>query len=161
MPGGIHSRPYDGVVYEWAAGSTTMMGNEQVEVHDGLAARIAALAPARVLDVGCGFGRTVLALAKVLPGATIAGCDLSEPALRLAHRHAVCADATIELARARAEDLARYPDGSFNVVTATMLAVVVINPTKGPRRSAGQDWFSGQRPYSGANCSAAAAPKLR
>ena len=121
VPGGIHSRPYDGVVYEWAAGSTTMMGNEAVEVHDGLAAHIATLAPARVLDVGCGFGRTVLALAKVLPGATIAGCDLSEPALRLAHRHAVTNGATIELARARAEDLARYPDNSFDVVTATML----------------------------------------
>ncbi|WP_432826210.1 class I SAM-dependent methyltransferase [Dactylosporangium sp. CA-092794] len=121
MPGGIHSRDHDGLVYEWAAGSTTMMSNEAVEVHDGLAAHIAALAPGRVLDVGCGFGRTVLALARVLPQARIAGCDLSAPALRLAHRHAVGEGLTVELARARAEDLERYADGSFDVVTATML----------------------------------------
>lgn len=121
VPGGIHSRDYDGLVYEWAAGTTTMMGNEPVEVHDGLAAHIATLAPRSVLDVGCGFGRTVLALARLLPQARIAGCDLSAPALRLAHRHAVSHGLTIELSRCRAEDLERYPDGSFDVVTATML----------------------------------------
>jgi ubiquinone/menaquinone biosynthesis C-methylase UbiE len=121
VPGGIHSRDYDGVVYEWAAGSTTMMGNEATDVHDSLAAHIATLAPRRVLDVGCGFGRTVRALAQVLPDAHIAGCDLSAPALRLAHWHAVQDGSAIELSRARAEDLARYPDASFDLVTATML----------------------------------------
>lgn len=121
VPGGIHSRDQDGLVYEWAAGSTTMMSGEAVEVHDGLAAHIAALAPKRVLDVGCGFGRTVLALARELPEADIAGCDLSAPALRLAHWHAVDEGVAIGLSRARAEDLDRYPDGSFDVVTATML----------------------------------------
>jgi SAM-dependent methyltransferase len=121
VPGGIHSRDYDGLVYEWAAGSTTMMGNERVEVHDGLAGHIATLAPRRVLDVGCGFGRTVRALVRELPDAEVHGCDLSAPALRLAHWHAVSDGASIALARARAEDLARYPDGFFDVVTATML----------------------------------------
>ncbi len=126
VPGGIHSRDHDGLVYEWAAGSTTMMSNEAVEVHDGLAAHIATVCrerpgPQRILDVGCGFGRTVRALARVLPDAEICGCDLSAPALRLAHKHAVDDCVAIGFSRTRAEDLGCYADGSFDVVTATML----------------------------------------
>ena len=90
VPGGIHSRCYDGVVYEWAAGSTTMMSNENADVHDSLAARIARTAPgADVLDVGCGFGRTIVALGRELPQARLTGADLSAPVLRLAHLRAV------------------------------------------------------------------------
>lgn len=121
VPGGIHSRDYDGVVYEWAAGSTTMMSNENVSVHDALAVHIAGLRPARVLDVGCGFGRTLDALAPLLPDAWLAGCDLSAPALRVAHHHAVTRVRPAHLHQARAEDLGPYPDASFDVVTATML----------------------------------------
>ncbi|MFY1633016.1 class I SAM-dependent methyltransferase [Solwaraspora sp. WMMB335] len=121
VPGGIHSRDYDGVVYEWAAGSVTMMSNEQISVHDRLAAHIAEHKPRRVLDVGCGFGRTLTALGPVLPQAELSGCDLSAPALRAAHYNALAQDVTAHLHQTRAEDLAVYPDASFDVVTATML----------------------------------------
>jgi ubiquinone/menaquinone biosynthesis C-methylase UbiE len=122
VPGGVHSRGWDGVVYEWAAGSTTMMANEHADVHDSLAIHIATLAPGpRVLDVGCGFGRTVRALARTMPDATVTGCDLSAPALRLAHHRALQEGVVARFVQANGEDLAPFADGSVDVVTATML----------------------------------------
>jgi ubiquinone/menaquinone biosynthesis C-methylase UbiE len=122
VPGGIHSRCYDGVVYEWAAGSTTMMSNENADVHDGLAARIARTAPgADVLDVGCGFGRTIVALGRELPQARLTGADLSAPVLRLAHLRALEQGVTARFVQADATSLTPFADASFDVVTATML----------------------------------------
>ena len=122
VPGGIHSRCYDGVVYEWAAGSTTMMSNENADVHDSLAARIARTAPgADVLDVGCGFGRTIVALGRELPQARLTGADLSAPVLRLAHLRALEQGVTARFVQADATSLTPFADASFDVVTATML----------------------------------------
>jgi SAM-dependent methyltransferase len=42
----------------------------------------------RVVDVGCGTGHTVVALARRLPGADFLGLDVSKRALTLARRHA-------------------------------------------------------------------------
>jgi ubiquinone/menaquinone biosynthesis C-methylase UbiE len=122
VPGGIHSRCYDGVVYEWAAGSTTMMSNENADVHDSLAARIARTAPgADVLDVGCGFGRTIVALGRELPQARLTGADLSAPVLRLAHLRALEQGVTARFVQTDATSLTPFADASFDVVTATML----------------------------------------
>lgn len=125
VPGGIHSRCYDGVVYEWAAGSTTMMSNENADVHDSLAARIARTAPGAdvldVLDVGCGFGRTIVALGRELPQARLTGADLSAPVLRLAHLRALEQGVTAWFVQTDGTSLAPFADASFDVVTATML----------------------------------------
>jgi ubiquinone/menaquinone biosynthesis C-methylase UbiE len=122
VPGGIHSRCYDGVVYEWAAGSTTMMSSENADVHDSLAARIARAAPgADVLDVGCGFGRTIVALGRELPGARLTGVDLSAPVLRLAHLRALEGGVTARFVQADGTSLAPFAHASFDMVTATML----------------------------------------
>jgi len=122
VPGGIHSRCYDGVVYEWAAGSTTMMSDENADVHDSLAARIARTVPgADVLDVGCGFGRTIVALGRELPQARLTGADLSAPVLRLAHLRALEQGVTARFVQTDGTSLAPFADASFDVVTATML----------------------------------------
>lgn len=47
-------------------------------LNPALLARILPLAPAAILDVGCGAGATSLALADALPEARITGLDLSE-----------------------------------------------------------------------------------
>jgi SAM-dependent methyltransferase len=46
-------------------------------VNDALVAQAVALAPVRILDIGCGAGATSLALADALPAADIVGIDLS------------------------------------------------------------------------------------
>lgn len=51
-------------------------------------ARLEADPPAKVLDVGCGYGWSTVALAKAYPNARIVGIDLDEPSIDEARRHA-------------------------------------------------------------------------
>jgi len=50
--------------------------------------RLQAEPPARVLDVGCGYGWSTVALAKAYPNARVVGLDLDEPSVVEARRHA-------------------------------------------------------------------------
>jgi len=57
-------------------------------VNRALVERASALAPATILDVGCGAGATSLALAHALPGAAITGIDLSDALIGAARERA-------------------------------------------------------------------------
>ena len=78
-------------------------------------------APGRVLDMGCGFGKSTRPFYEALPEAQIEAIDLSAPCLRLAARDA--AQAGARGVRFRQMDCSRtdYPAGSFDLVTSTML----------------------------------------
>jgi len=119
-PGGVWSDPIAGFVYERGARSTTpLAGQRHRDLHDRLAS--AALerrpAPARVLDMGCGFGKSTRPFYEALGAGKVEGIDLSAPCLRLAARDAAGG------ARFRQMDASRtdYPDASFDLVTSTML----------------------------------------
>ena len=122
-PGGIWSDDVAGFVYEHGARTTTpLLG----EAHKNLHARLAELMgtegqPARVLDLGCGFGKSTMPIAERFPEASVEGVDFSAPCLRLA---AVAAQqAGVPNVRYRQADAAntRFPDESFDLVTSTML----------------------------------------
>jgi ubiquinone/menaquinone biosynthesis C-methylase UbiE len=119
-PGGVWSDPIAGFVYERGARSTTpLAGHKHRDLHDRLAS--AALekcpAPQRVLDMGCGFGKSTRPFYEALGSGKVEGIDLSAPCLRLAARDAA------KGARFRQVDATRtdYPDASFDLVTSTML----------------------------------------
>jgi ubiquinone/menaquinone biosynthesis C-methylase UbiE len=119
-PGGVWSDPIAGFVYERGARSTTpLAGQRHRDLHERLTA--AALergpAPARVLDMGCGFGKSTRPFYEALGPGKVEGIDLSAPCLRLAARDAAGG------ARFRQVDASRtdYPDASFDLVTSTML----------------------------------------
>jgi len=119
-PGGVWSDPIAGFVYERGARSTTpLAGGRHRDLHERLTA--AALekcpAPQRVLDMGCGFGKSTRPFYEALGQGKVDAIDLSAPCLRLAARDAAGA------ARFRQLDAAHtdYPDASFDLVTSTML----------------------------------------
>jgi ubiquinone/menaquinone biosynthesis C-methylase UbiE len=119
-PGGVWSDPIAGFVYERGARSTTpLSGQRHRDLHERLTA--AALekcpAPGRVLDMGCGFGKSTKPFYEALGKGRVEGIDLSAPCLRLAAREAGGA------ARFRQVDATctDYPDASFDLVTSTML----------------------------------------
>jgi ubiquinone/menaquinone biosynthesis C-methylase UbiE len=123
-PGGVWSDPIAGFVYERGARSTTpLAGQRHRDLHERLTA--AALercpAPRRVLDMGCGFGKSTRPFYEALPEAQIDAIDLSAPCLRLAARDATRAGT--RAVRFRQMDCSRtdYPAGSFDLVTSTML----------------------------------------
>lgn len=73
--------------------------------------RVAAMAPERVLDAGCGEGFIARLLLDRICGLRLTGCELSEPALRLART----ANPEATFARASITALP-FPDRSFDVV---------------------------------------------
>jgi SAM-dependent methyltransferase len=77
---------------------------------DLLLREVAARAPARVLDVGCGTGSTTLAIARQLGSrGQCTGVDISEPMLALARTRAASEDSTAQFIRADAETYAFAP----------------------------------------------------
>lgn len=92
-----------------------ILGPESLTTRQGefLAAAIARLGAARVLEVGCGYGR----LLKELHGrldATLMGADFSEPQLRAAREY--LAPAALPLVLADATRGLPFDDGSFDLV---------------------------------------------
>jgi 2-polyprenyl-3-methyl-5-hydroxy-6-metoxy-1,4-benzoquinol methylase len=66
---------------EWNGWKATTGAFEGVRRYGQISRRVAALAPGRMLDVGCGDGRLAREIKRVLPGVVIHGCDLSPSAL--------------------------------------------------------------------------------
>jgi 2-polyprenyl-3-methyl-5-hydroxy-6-metoxy-1,4-benzoquinol methylase len=73
--------------------------------------------PARVLDVGCGYGWSSLALAAAFANAHVVGIDLDEPSIEVARRHAKEAGVddrvSFEVAEAASPDLRGRFDAVF------------------------------------------------
>jgi SAM-dependent methyltransferase len=107
-------------VYRAAVGQGGVVGRPQL--HDRFArAALADRTPRRILDLGCGYGRSAAAFAAAAPEADVIGIDLSESCLRLATLETP--DALHNRARFRQADATAVPlpDGGFDVVTSTML----------------------------------------
>ena len=79
-----------------------------------------AVAPSRILDLGCARARGTRALKQTMPDAEIHGCDLSGPILRLAHRRNLEEDLDITLWQRNAEDTG-FDAASFDLVTSHWL----------------------------------------
>ncbi|MGH9434442.1 MAG: class I SAM-dependent methyltransferase [Terriglobia bacterium] len=122
-PGGIWSDDVAGLVYEHGARTTTpLLGEAHENLHTRLAELIAAAGPPRrVLDLGCGFGKSTVPIAVRFPTAHVEGLDFSAPCLRLAASGAK--QVGLENVRYRQGDAANteFPEESFDLVTSTML----------------------------------------
>lgn len=120
-PGGL-SGDLAGFVYQEAAGRGGVVGRP--ELHERFAqAALAGSSPRRILDLGCGFGRSTVAFAAAAPEAHVTGIDLSASCLRLAAAQAPNAlQDRLDYLQADAANLdpAMFP-GGFDLVTSTML----------------------------------------
>lgn len=107
---------------EWNGWKTAAGAFEGVRRYGQISRRVAALAPDRMLDVGCGDGRLAREIKHVLPRVVVHGCDLSVAALNRAEgldrRYAV--DLNV--------DRLPEPDGSLDLVVASEVIEHVIDP---------------------------------
>jgi SAM-dependent methyltransferase len=123
QPGGLWSDALGGVIYREAAGGSGGVVSRG-SLHDRFARIVAGHMPGgwnRLVDLGCGFGKSTLPFAQAAPAAETIGVDLAAPALRLAARLGADAQARglrYVQADARATSL---PDGEADVVTTTMV----------------------------------------
>jgi SAM-dependent methyltransferase len=96
--------------------------------HDRLIAELRPLAPARVLDAGCGEGHVTAWLAEALPASKITGVDGRAEALTEFRRRNPGL-------RVQTGDLASlpFPDGAFELVLCTEVLEHLREPRKGLR----------------------------
>lgn len=121
-PGGVWSDDTAGFVYEHGARSTTpLLGASHEDLHYRFTDAIAAKGmPTRVLDMGCGFGKSTLPFAKRFSDARVVGVDLAAPCLRLAAHTARSQGLTnVRFKQASAVETG-LESSSFDLVTSTM-----------------------------------------
>lgn len=123
-PGGVWQDPLAGMVYERGARTTTpMAGERHLDLHERLTGQLVADngAPARLIDLGCGFGKSTRALYRHLPDCKVIAVDVATPCLMLAAAQANEDQAdNIQYRQADARDCGE-PNGSAELVTSTML----------------------------------------
>ncbi len=119
-PGGVWSDELDGFVYERGARSTTpLMGSKHADLHHRFTDLVAAKGnAAHILDMGCGFGKSTHPFAKAFPDAQVDAIDLSAPCVTLGARDAESENVRFRQMNAYETD---YDDGSFDLVTSTMV----------------------------------------
>jgi ubiquinone/menaquinone biosynthesis C-methylase UbiE len=123
-PGGVHSDPISGFVYERGARTTTpLAGANHRDLHDRLVVFVAENggAPRRVLDMGCGFGKSTAPFYRAFAEAAVVGIDVSPPLLKLAARAAALAQARNVAFKQRRAENTGFAAASFDLVTSTML----------------------------------------
>jgi ubiquinone/menaquinone biosynthesis C-methylase UbiE len=83
----------------------------------------------RILDVGCGFGATVIVLAQALPRSEVVGIDLSEPLLELAGRSVRAAGLGERVVFEKVDvQQIPYDDDSFDAVLNLQMLHIVQDP---------------------------------
>jgi ubiquinone/menaquinone biosynthesis C-methylase UbiE len=121
-PGGVWSDDTAGLVYEHGARSTTpLLGAAHGDLHYRLTDEIGSTGkPTRVLDMGCGFGKSTLPFADRFRDAQVVGVDLAAPCLRVAGHNARANDLTsVRFKQANAVETG-LESSSFDLVTSTM-----------------------------------------
>lgn len=124
QPGGVWSHDLCAHVYELGARIVMLRDNDEYGFHSSFVRTafppVDGAGPQRVVDLGCGFGKSTWPLALAYPDAEIIGIDLSAPNLRLAHAHAIERGLSIRNVQG---DVSRtgLADDSVDVVTASML----------------------------------------
>jgi len=121
QPGGVWSADINAFIYELGAKVIFLGKNDDYAFHRLFTEKGVPDGDYRdILDMGCGFGKSARPFVDRFPGARVVAVDLSAPVLKLAHRQSEKLGKRIAFYQRAAEDT-RFPDSSFDLVTATMV----------------------------------------
>lgn len=121
QPGGLWENEEAALVYEQGAKIVMLGGNDDYAFHDLFTSTAGpARPPRRIVDLGCGFGKSTRPFATAHPEAETIGIDLAAPVLRLAQAQASRRGLPIRFVQADAAATG-LAEASVDLVTATML----------------------------------------
>lgn len=120
QPGGVWSDDTSALVYEEGAQIVMLRDNDEYRFHTLFATTAIPTGDhRRIVDLGCGFGKSTRPLVDAFPGAEVIGVELSAPNLKLAHATAERLGKPIRFIQADGADTG-LEAGSVDVVTGTM-----------------------------------------
>ena len=121
QPGGVWSSDKAARVYELGARLVMLGENNDYRFHRLFAETAVPKRDwRRIVDLGCGFGKSAWPLKQAFPQAEVIGVDLSAPCLDLARQR--CAERGLDVRFVAADACATgLPDGCADLVTSTML----------------------------------------
>ncbi|HXF90925.1 MAG TPA: class I SAM-dependent methyltransferase [Candidatus Nitrosotenuis sp.] len=108
-PNGVAGDELAGLVYEYGRKTTTPMQTHEDDLHFRLAKAIPKNDYKRILDFGCGVGKSTYPFKDLYPLAEVHGCDISAPCLKLAHLRALETGREIYYSQENMEKTS-YPD---------------------------------------------------
>ena len=121
QPGGVWSSAASAQVYELGAKLVMMGDNDDYKFHRLFAqTAVPHRTWGRIVDLGCGFGKSTWALKSEFPAAEVVGVDLSAPCLDLATAKSRARGLAIDFRQADAT-ASGLTGGEFDLVTSTML----------------------------------------
>ena len=121
-PGGLNGDTLAGIVYEHGARSTTPLLQRHQDLHHRLTQAVRErTTPRRLLDLGCGFGKSTEPFAESDPELPITAVYLSAPCLRLAALNAQARGHAKVCFLQRDAVATGLDDAAFDTVTSTML----------------------------------------
>ncbi len=121
QPGGVWRNDASAKVYELGAKLVMLGVNDDYTFHRAFTATaIPHRAYRKIVDLGCGFGKSTWPLKRVFPDAEVIGLDLAVPCLRKACERATAAGLAIRFVQADCQATG-LPDASVDLVTSTML----------------------------------------
>ncbi len=121
QPGGVWSDDTAALVYELGAKLVMLGENDDYRFHRLFVETAVPRRPyRRIIDLGCGFGKSTWPLKKAHRDAEVIGIDLAAPCLRLAAERANAQGLEIHFRQANASSTGLEP-ASADLVTSTML----------------------------------------
>lgn len=132
QPGGVWQTDMSARTYELGAKLVMLGDNDDYAFHrrfvETCLTPLQGRAVTRLVDVGCGFGKSTWPLKRAFPDAEVIGLDLAAPCLRLAHVKAEQQGLAIRFIQADCQATG-LEAGSADLVTSTMLIHEVPQPS--------------------------------
>jgi len=120
QPGGVWPDDLAACIYEQVALTVFPGLNEKQQIHHVFTQGLPRTDYGRILDVGCGYVKSLTPFAERYPSAELYGVDLSGPVLKLGYQKAESRGQRMMLSQQNGEHT-NFADGMFDLVTATMV----------------------------------------
>lgn len=119
QPGNYHAE-FAGFLYHWMIGPFLVYRDEQDQMGWALARGVPNKPYRRILDLGCGIGKSTQPYCDLYPEAEVIGVDYSAAMLKYGHKLAESRGKKIQFRQALAEHTG-LEDGSFDLIVAIWL----------------------------------------
>jgi len=119
QPGNYHAE-FAGFLYHWMISPFLVGRDDGDEMGWNLACAVPKGDYRRILDLGCGIGKSAFPYCELYPEAEVVGLDYAAPMLKYGHKLAESRGLKVHFTQRLAEDTG-YPGGSFDVVSAVWL----------------------------------------